>query len=427
MKVFLDSVGCRLNQSEIERYGRHFRCLGHEIVVRPEEADLAVVNTCTVTARAASDSRQKARQLERAGIEQIILTGCWSTLNPAEAAELPGVIRTIDNREKDGLVGKILHVPEATFDQEMPARFPLPGARKRTRAFIKVQDGCENHCSFCVTTIARGKGRSYPVDRVLKEIEIALDGGVHEIVISGVHLGSWGVDLNTPSNLRTLIKTILNNTKTPRLRLSSVEPWALDADFFSLWEDRRLCRHLHLPLQSGAASTLERMSRNKTPEAFLDLVTLARDSVPEIAITTDMIVGFPGESEAEFAESIEFVDRIQFAGGHVFTYSERPGTRASFLPEPVPNQIRKLRNKHMRQVLEESKRRYYDRFRHRRMNVLWESATPLESDLCQMNGLTDNYLRVNAVSKRDLSNRFSWTRMKSVDHGCMLGTILDSG
>jgi len=261
VKIYLDTVGCRLNQSEIERYALQFRTAGHTLVPSAEQADLVVVNTCAVTDAAVSDSRQKVRQVARVGASNIVLTGCWSTLDPSSAQSLPGVSQVIPNLRKDQLVAEVLQLPEETFDREFLERIPLPGARLRTRAFIKVQDGCDNRCTFCITTLARGPGRSRGLDEVLRDIRAAIAGGAQEVVLTGVHLGSWGYDFTSPGRLADLVQAILRETDIPRVRLSSLEPWDLDEDFFSLWQNRRLCRHLHLPLQSGCAATLRRMAR----------------------------------------------------------------------------------------------------------------------------------------------------------------------
>lgn len=227
MKVFLDTVGCRLNQSEIETFARHFRAAGHILVAEPGEADLVVVNTCAVTTAAASDSRQKIRQAAHAGAGEIVVTGCWSTLNPGGAAALPGVSQVVPNQQKDQLVGTLLHIPPETFDQEMIIREPIPGARLRTRAFIKVQDGCDNRCTFCVTTVARGASLSRPMVDVLADVRAAVAGGAQEVVLTGVHLGSWGQDLSPELRLASLVKSILEETDVPRVRLSSLEPSAV--------------------------------------------------------------------------------------------------------------------------------------------------------------------------------------------------------
>lgn len=429
MKVYLDSIGCRLNQSEIEACARQFRAAGHTLVASPQQADLAVINTCAVTAEAASDSRQKVRQAARAGARQVVVTGCWSTLEPAAAASLPGVGRVIPNAEKDRLVPLLLQSPLETFDLEPVARTPVPGARLRTRAFIKVQDGCENRCTFCVTTLARGPGRSRSMDEVIADVQAALQAEergaspAREIVLTGVHLGSWGQDFSPPLRLRHLLQAILRQTDVPRLRLSSLEPWDLDEAFFSLWADSRLCRHLHLPLQSGCRATLRRMARKTTPESFARLVEAARAAVPEMAITTDVIVGFPGESQAEFEESLACVEALRFAGGHVFAYSERPGTAAARMPHPVPHAVRRERSARMRAALAEAARRYRQGFLGRTLPVLWESALSLVPHSWRMSGLTDNYLRVSAEAPRNLWNRLTPVRLLGGEEGEICGEI----
>lgn len=432
MKVYLDMVGCRLNQSEIESYARQFRAAGHTLTPTPEGADLVVVNTCAVTAAAASDSRQKIRQAQRAGAREIVVTGCWSTLQPRSAASLPGVTRVVPNRLKDRLVPDLLQMPQEIFDLEPLARQPIPGARFRTRAFVKVQDGCDNRCTFCITTLARGAGRSRPIPAVLADVRSCLAGGAQEIVLTGVHLGSWGQDLSPRQSLRDLVQAILSETDAPRLRLSSLEPWDLDESFFELWRDRRLCRHLHLPLQSGCAATLRRMARKTTPEAFARLVAAARASISGVAITTDVIVGFPGEDEAEFEESLQFVKAMQFAGGHVFTYSARPGTVAARLPAQVPHPVRKERNARLRQVLAEAARLFREGFLGAELPVLWESATALDPSGWQVSGLSDNALRVRAHVPRRLPataqvwNEITPVLLIALEEDEFIGAIVES-
>lgn len=396
-----------MNQSEIERYARQFRAAGHRIVDDPADADLVVVNTCAVTIEAAADSRQKIRQAARAGEARIVVTGCWSTIDPEKAAELPRVEQVVPNIEKDNLVADVLDLPPAAFDLEPLAREPLPGARGRTRAFIKVQDGCDNHCTFCVTRIARGKGRSRPVDAVLADIQSAVDGGTKEAVLTGVHLGSWGQDFSEPRHLRYLIEEILARSGIPRLRLSSLEPWDLDGDFFRLWTDPRLCRHLHLPLQSGSEPTLRRMARKTTPREFAALVESARSVAPDMSITTDVIAGFPGETDAEFAESLAFVESMQFAGGHVFTFSPRPGTAAARLPGTVEKAVRKERNAALRAVFSRAEQAYVERFVGQALPVLWESSTDAGMSNWRLSGLTDNYIKVHSNADENLWNQIS--------------------
>ena len=423
MKIFLDSVGCRLNQSEIERFARQFRAAGHSLVAHASEADLVVVNTCTVTAAAASDSRQKIRQAARAGAPQIVATGCWATLNQQAAAGLPNIIKVVPNPEKEQLVAELLQIPGKVFDLEPLQREPAPGTHFRTRAFIKVQDGCDNRCTFCITTVARGPGRSQTVSQILSDIRAALLGGVKEVVLTGVHLGSWGKDLQPARDLIFLVQSILNVTDIARLRLSSLEPWQVDEDLLTLWTDPRLCPHLHLPLQSGCAVTLRRMARKITPQHYANLVSTARDLISGVAITTDMIVGFPGESEADFLESLTFVKEMNFAGGHVFTYSPRAGTAAALMPDQIPHAVKKAYNARMREIFSKASETYRCAFLGHRLEVLWESAKQVGVDNWALQGLTPNYLRVSATAPRNLWNTITPVRLTGLTEKGMLGEI----
>jgi threonylcarbamoyladenosine tRNA methylthiotransferase MtaB len=340
------------------------------------------------------------------------------------------VSRVVPNADKDQLVGDLLQIDIPAFDQEPIERTPVPGARLRTRAFIKVQDGCDNRCTFCITTLARGAGRSRPLAEVVREVQAFLQpgpdgsGAAREIVLTGVHLGSWGQDLSTPTHLRHLVQALLADTDVPRLRLSSLEPWDLDEDFFRLWENPRLCRQLHLPLQSGSAATLRRMVRKTTPPAFRKLVQAACQAIPGVAITTDIIAGFPGESEAEFAESLAFVEEMQFADGHVFTYSARPDTAAARMRDQVPVLLRKQRNARLRDALADSNRTYRAAFLDHVLPVLWESAASLGPQGWEMSGLTDNYLRVNAHAPRALWNTITPVRLTALVDGRMSGELV---
>jgi threonylcarbamoyladenosine tRNA methylthiotransferase MtaB len=340
MKVFLDMVGCRLNQSELENYARQFRQAGHTLTSDADSADLVVINTCTVTSAAAADSRQMIRKAGCHGARQVVVTGCWATLNENEVKTLPGVIQVIENPKKDELVPLVLNLPRDSLVQLPIVREPIPGSRMRTRSFIKVQDGCDNYCTYCITRLARVPVKA-ALQEVLYDIRSALEGGSQEIILTGVHPGSWGYDF-TPSHLSFLVSTILAETAAPRLRLSSLEPWDVPPGFFELWQNQHLCRHLHLPLQSGCEATLQRMGRRITVRFFAGLVKRARAAIPGIAITTDIITGFPGETEAEFEESLEFVRGLGFANGHVFTYSAWPGSAR--LPGYPPGRITWRRN-----------------------------------------------------------------------------------
>ena len=311
MRIRVDLIGCRLNISEVEEMARAFAGAGHRLVGPGDMADLYVFNTCAVTHVAARKSRQIIRQMRRANPNAaVVVTGCYAQLSPDEIEAL-GVDMVIGNDDKDNLpqlVAKagLLHdsdpipAPDAA-----PVSFSAPTSH--TRAFIKVQDGCDNRCTFCIVTVARGAGRSRPLPDVIAEVNRLVEQGYQEAVISGVHLGSYGHDHGDTHGLRNLVAAILSETDLPRLRLSSLEPWDLDADFFELWQNKRLLPHLHLPLQSGCDETLRRMARRTSQAEFSQLLQQARAAVPDLSITTDIIIGFPGETDEEFAQSISFV------------------------------------------------------------------------------------------------------------------------
>jgi threonylcarbamoyladenosine tRNA methylthiotransferase MtaB len=263
-----------------------------------------------------------------------------------------------------------------------------------------------------------------PVSEVLADIQRALNGGVQEAVLTGVQLGSWGQDYDPPQHLGDLVNTILRETSTPRLRMSSIEPWDLDERFFTLWQDPRLCRHFHLPLQSGAAATLKRMARKISPEDYQSLVHMIHRMIPDAAITTDILVGFPGESEEGFAESLAFVKEMHFAAGHVFSFSPRPGTAAARMDGQVHPRIRKERSLQMRQVLEQSSLEFRRQFIGKEMQVLWETSNGLDQNSWQLHGLTDNYLHVNTVSPELRWNKIDRVILSELTENGLTGQII---
>jgi threonylcarbamoyladenosine tRNA methylthiotransferase MtaB len=426
MKIYLDMIGCRLNQSELEIIARQFSAAGHTLVGDPAEAELAVVNTCTVTAAAAADSRKTIRRIARSGVKKIISTGCWSELEPEEALNLPGVTAVVDNKQKDSLVADLLSIERDDFNLEPLQRVPIPGSRQRTRAFIKAQDGCRHRCAFCITTVARGASRSEPLQKVIREVDAAARSGIKEIVLTGVQLGSWGMDFSPRKELTDLVEALLKRTQISRIRLSSIEPWDISPQLIELLGEDRIARHLHLPLQSGSADTLKRMARAITPEKYQRLIGDIRSKFPETAITTDILAGFPGETEEEYREGLEFIKGIDFAGGHVFTFSAREGTPAAEMPDQVPHSVRKLRNAKIREIIQVSSEQYRKTFLGQKLVVLWEQESEGPSRAGALIGLTGNYLRVEAEGPSHLWNRFSRVRVDQLTPKGVQGTILDS-
>lgn len=411
MKVHVRALGCRLNYAEMDALARALATNGHSLVDAPADADQIVLNTCAVTQDAVRTSRQLARQLHGAAPSAAItLTGCYAELAPEAASALPGVVSVAGNAEKDALANRWQSVE--AYDLE-----PVQRAARiaRTRAFIKVQDGCDNACTFCITTVARGAGRSRPADEIVSEIRLLTALGCHEAVLTGVHLGSYGMDFGAGHQLAGLIRRILAETDVPRLRISSLEPWDLAPDFFDLWRDDRLCPHLHLPLQSGCDATLRRMARRTSQAAFRELLTAARDQISDPAITTDVIAGFPGESEAEFEDSFAFIAAQQFAGMHIFRYSPRPGTPAARMRGAVDEAVKKARSDRLHALAAECQAAYARRWLGRDLPVLWEQVAGATEDGFLNVGYTPNYLRVTCLQREVLSHRLTLARLNDYD------------
>jgi threonylcarbamoyladenosine tRNA methylthiotransferase MtaB len=306
-------------------------------------------------------------------------------------------------------------VPVEPFDLEPVVRGSATSASGRTRAFIKVQDGCDNACTFCVTTIARGDGRSRTIEDIVREIRYLQAIGYQEMVLTGVHLGSFGHDHGDPDGLIHLVRAILDDTDAPRVRLSSLEPWDLSPEFFDLWQDSRLCRHLHLPLQSGCDATLKRMARRTSQARFSALMEAARERIPGVGITTDVIVGFPGESDEEFATSEAFIREMDFAGLHVFRYSRRPGTAAARMRGQVRDEAKKERSARLIALSDELERSFAERQVGETMTVLWEQVAGATEDGFINVGYTDSYVRVRCIHPRALTNHLIPARMEHYD------------
>jgi threonylcarbamoyladenosine tRNA methylthiotransferase MtaB len=436
MQVRLETLGCRLNISEIEDIAREFTAAGHRVVGPAEPADLCVLNTCAVTGIAARKSRQLVRHLKRVNPgSAVIVTGCYAQLEPDQVAAL-GVDMVVGNQDKDRIIElatehmRLVHLKKDTQDLVTDSRFLIPNPQlhyaypgARTRAFVKVQDGCDNRCAFCVVTLARGAGRSLPADDAITKVQRLVAAGYHEVVLSGVHLGSYGHDLDDRHGLFHLVRRLLDETDVPRLRLSSLEPWDLDADFFALWEDPRLGRHLHLPLQSGCDATLRRMARRTNTASFAELVAAARAAIPDLSVTTDIIVGFPGETEAEFSESLAFMEATAFAKLHIFRYSRRAGTAAASMPGQVSPGVIAERSHRMHALGDRLEHVFRRRFLGRTMDVLWEADEPNGNGQL-WSGLTDNYLRVSAPGGPGLRNLVTHVRLVADTPSGLAGQIV---
>ena len=414
MKVYLESLGCRLNAAEIEVLARRFVKAGCDIVNEIEEAEVLVLNTCAVTAQAVRKSRHRLHTMHRRNPQaHIAALGCWATEDAKTVSEIPGVTWTLPNADKE------LAIERITGKATDPAIW-LPGRCGHTRVFLGVQEGCDSKCTYCITRILRGPAHSIPLPDVVTSVQNLVAQGAQEVVLTGVSLGAYGHDLGMQSGLASLVAAILKETDLPRLRLSSVEPWDVDEPLLQHLSDSRFCRQLHLPLQAGSDSTLRKMGRTITTQAFAQLVARARAISPEVAITTDIITGFPGETETQFSESLAFVETMKFAKLHVFPYSEREGTPAIRLPGRIPKSVRKARAKQMRTLGEKMAISYRKRFTGKTLPVLWESQ---DGD-GYWHGLTDTYLQVLAKAEENLYNRITRTRLNIVKGKQFLGDII---
>ncbi|MEW8507568.1 MAG: tRNA (N(6)-L-threonylcarbamoyladenosine(37)-C(2))-methylthiotransferase MtaB [Candidatus Thiodiazotropha sp.] len=413
MRIHLKTLGCRLNEAEMESWSRDFQAQGHTLTKAAEEADLLVVNTCAVTVEAVRKSRKLLSRNSRLNPNaRLVVSGCYASLDPAATAEIEGVDLVVGNQDKERLVeivGERLDLgimPESAIEPDATGLL----ARGRQRAFIKVQDGCRYRCSFCIVTLARGEERSRPVEEIITEINHLHAQGMQEAVLTGVHIGGYGDDIGC--SIAELIRRILLETAIPRLRIGSIEPWDLPEDLWPLFENSRFMPHLHLPLQSGSDSVLRRMARRCRSDEYRRLVALARERVPEINITSDIIVGFPGETEREWQQTLDFVNEIGFGDLHIFAYSPRQGTKAATLPGAISREVKRQRSQDLHRLNDALKRKVMERFLGHTLPVLIEG-----SDERGWGGYTPNYLRVSATSEAciDLQNRIVMVEIGAID------------
>jgi len=395
-RIAFDCLGCKLNQAETELFARQSAEAGYEMVSPADKADIYILNTCTVTHLADRKSRHLLRLAHhRNPGARLVAIGCYAERSPRELTRIDGVDLVLGNKQKSFLFQRLRESGAPGCPSSTRTDYPADGYR--TRAFIKVQDGCRNFCAYCIVPLVRGDEKSVPARRVISEVGQRVAGGAKEVVLTGTEIGAYhshGV------NLKGLLERILAETGVTRLRLSSLQPREISPELIALWQDPRLCPHFHLSLQSGNDAVLSRMKRRYTTGDYRAAVSLIRKAVPEAAITTDIIVGFPGETEAEFRESFNFCRRMAFARIHVFPYSPRPGTEAIRMPGQIADGVKKQRSREMLALARESARSFQQRFLDRTLPVLWEKR-----DKGVWSGLTGNYIKVYTRSDEDLTNR----------------------
>lgn len=396
VSVALHTLGCKLNQAETETLAGQFIEAGYQLVAFGEEADVYIVNTCTVTHVADRKSRHLLRMARRRNPDALVVaTGCYAQRSPQELAQIAQLV--LNNEQKAHIVELVGE--KLGFLSGAKGKF-IFGVDGRVRALVKVQDGCDDFCSYCIVPRVRGRENCLPVDEVIEEVRARVAAGYREVVLTGTKIGSYSYD---GVNLKQLVERILGETSVERLRLSSLQPQEISTGLISLWRDRRLCPHFHLALQSGNGSVLGRMRRRYCIDDYQRAMSLIKEAVPDAAITTDVIVGFPGESDSEFEDGYRFCGEAGFANMHVFPFSLRPGTLAARMPGQVEEGLRKERGHKMLELARRSVNRFRERFLGQTMEVLWEKETSLGSGV--YSGLTGNYIRVFTKSDVSLTNR----------------------
>lgn len=401
-RVSFVTLGCKTNQFETAAMDEALRKEGFVVVPAGRPADVCVINTCTVTARTDAESRRLIRRAHRENpAAAIVVTGCYSQLSPEVFREFPGVSLIIGNTEKRELVdllrqadrGQLVKVADISLEREA-APMPLESFSEHTRAFLQVQNGCDSRCSYCIVPHVRGRSRSVHPDRALEGIRSFAARGFREVVLTGIHLGAYGLDLSPPSTLFGLVAQAERERIIPRLRLGSIEPTEISDTLVELLANAdTLCPHLHIPLQSGDDRVLSAMNRPYTTAFFRELSERLVSAVPSIFIGTDVIAGFPGETDSEFEAGYRFLESLPLAAFHVFPFSPRERTPAAGMPGRVPAPVIKERAEALRMLSAKKKERFFRGFIGRELEVLLQEQGKDET----MRGLSRNYIPVSVA------------------------------
>jgi threonylcarbamoyladenosine tRNA methylthiotransferase MtaB len=399
-KVAFKTLGCRLNQAESEQALEALGARGFDLAHAGEQPDVVVINTCTVTAESTASSRRLIRKTAEAHPgATVVVTGCYAVAEPEEVRAIPGVDLVVGNDHKDRIAELVTAVPAV---RRLPLLVrPAPAERLRTRVAVKAQTGCDEWCTFCIIPRTRGPLRSYPEEQVVADVRRQVDRGVREVVLTGVHLGKYGEDRGEREALATLVDRLTAIDGLLRLRLSSVLPVQVTPALVErVRDDPKVCRHLHVPLQAGDDEVLARMHRPYRIAEFLDRVEHAKAEVPGLGLSTDVIVGFPGETRAQFAATMAVVERVGFSKLHVFRYSQRPDTPAATMPDQVPVAEKKARARELIALGGELRRRFHEDHVGRPLEVLVEAAGDGVAE-----GTSDNYVKVRFPGGAELVDR----------------------
>ncbi len=393
-RVAISTLGCKTNQFESAAMIEQLTAAGYLVVPFTEPSDIYIVNSCTVTARTDAETRRLIRRARRLNpASRIVATGCYAQVSPGELEKMPELDCVLGNQEKQNISALLESAEHSVSDitaisEAEPLK--LTSFAEHTRAFLQIQNGCNSFCAYCIVPYARGRSRSVRPGDILQGVRDLAAGGFKEVVLTGIHLGAYGLDLPNPMSLTTLVRQMDAEAIVPRLRIGSIEPNEVTDELLSLMSASKcICPHLHLPLQSGSDSVLNRMGRPYTAELFRKLMVKASAAMPDAFIGADVIAGFPGETEEEFAETVRLCEELPFSDLHVFPYSSRPGTRAAGMPGHVPARIVTERAARLRSIATRKKAEFLERFISKELKVLVQGNND-KSGICR--GLSRNYI-----------------------------------
>jgi len=425
-KVAFVSLGCKVNQYETNAMSQEFIQAGYEVVEFTDVADVYIVNTCTVTNIADRKSRQMLRRVKEINPEAVLVaTGCYAQVGKEELEKIEDIDMIIGNNEKKDIVEIIQDYQNEknaiitdVMHQKEYVEFGTTTYTEKTRAVVKIQDGCDRFCSYCIIPYARGRVRSRKPENVVTEVEQIVDKGIKEIVITGIHIASYGKDFRNEIGLIDLLEELNKIKGLKRIRLGSIEPTIITEEFVSrLSKLEKICDHFHLSLQSGCNETLKRMNRRYTCEEFENGTKLLRKAFPNAALTTDVIVGFPGETDEEFNATCEFLKKIAFYKMHIFKYSQRKGTKAAVMPNQIDGSIKEQRSKVLLNLSDENEEMYNSEYVGKTVEVLFE-----EKDGDFFKGHTTNYIEVWAKGE-GLENVIRMVDIKESCCGHLIGVL----
>ena len=418
--IAIETHGCKLNQADSLQLASQFESAGCTVVDDQSQPDVYIVNTCTVTHVADRKARQALRSARRRNpTATIVATGCYPERAADDLQQMEEVDLVLGNVDKPLLVHQVLSLDAVNWTQTTNPE-PLI-AFGRTRSMVKIQEGCNQICAYCIVPKVRGREVSIPPDEIISLINRNVAKGSKEIVLTGTQLGTYGFEYDDKTTLSVLIRRILRDGKMSRLRVSSLQPQEIDSELLQLWNDDRLAPHFHVPLQSGNNQILHRMRRRYTSSLYSKVLRQIRESVPNVAITTDVIVGFPGETEEQFQETYSLCDASGFAAVHVFPYSARPGTSATYFPLHVDSETKASRVQQLLKLAEHHSHKFRTEMLNTAKQVLWETK---RSDGNWV-GLTDNYVKVGVSVAENLTNQFQYAHLLKVENDLVIGELLN--